>query len=258
MINADIIGMIKKMQINYKSNNIIIISLIYVIALLSNVYAQDDQSDFQSWFDFRTFYTIDEKWTYDGDYGLRGFISDEDWRRVYIHPAFVYNATINIDIRGGMRFIYTREIDATNTFEIRPWQGVRFRWPRTNFVIFNQYMRLEERFTWGTEDGSFGFVLRARYRLMAKTPNLKLVAINQTFYFLTSLEIFGNIGEAIEETFVDRTRFTLGIGYFITQAWRAEVHYILQGSNLGVANGSNVDVRILRLRLRYYINYLFQ
>ena len=67
---------------------------------------------------------------------------------------------------------------------------------------------------------------------MAKTPNLRLVAINQTFYFLTSLELFANLGEAIQETFVDRSRITFGMGYFITQAWRVELHYILQGSNL--------------------------
>ena len=229
-----------------------------MFTFLSNITAQDDQKDEQTWFDFRTFYTIDEKWTYDGDYGLRGFISKEDWRRVYINPAFVYDASLNVDLRGGMRFIFTREKDATNTFEIRPWQGVRFLWPRTNFIIFSQYIRLEERFTWGTENGSFNFDLRARYRIMAKTPNLRLVAINQTFYFLTSFEIFGNVGDAIDETFVDRTRLTFGMGYFITQSWRAELHYILQGANLGTEDGSDIDVRILRLRIRYYINFLYQ
>jgi hypothetical protein len=236
----------------------IIITLIFIITLMSNVVAQDDIKDKQTWFDFRTYYTIDQKWTYDGDYGLRGFISNEDWRRVYLNPAFVYDANADIDLRGGMRFIYTREKNATNTIEIRPWQGIRFLWPRTTFVIFSQYIRLEERFTWGTEDGSFDFVVRARYRLMVKTPNLKLVAIDQTFYFLTSLEIFGNVGAAIEETFVDRTRLTFGMGYFITQSWRAELHYVLQGSNFGAGGGENIDVRVFRLRIRYYINYLFQ
>ena len=239
-------------------DKIILKILVLIFTFLSNVIAQDDQTDNQSWIDFRTFYTIDEKWTYDVDYGLRGFISNEDWRRAYINPAFVYDASVNVDLRGGMRVIFTRERDATNTLEIRPWQGVRFIWPKTNFVILSQYVRLEERFTWGTEDGSYDFVARARYRIMAKTPNLRLVAINQTFYFLTSLEIFGNIGEAIEETFVDRTRLTFGMGYFITQSWRVELHYILQGSNLGVVDGTDIDVRIIRLRLRYYINYLFQ
>jgi hypothetical protein len=232
--------------------------ILCIYLLLSSVSAQDNQSDFQSWFDFRTFYSIDDNWTYDGDYGLRGFFSDEGWRRAYIHPAFVYDASTAIDLRGGMRFIYTEENDATNTFEIRPWQGARFIWPRTNFIIISQYVRLEERFTWGIEDGSFSFVFRLRYRFMAKTPNLRLVSINQTFYFLTSLELFANLGEAIEETFVDRSRITFGMGYFITQAWRVELHYILQGSNLLTEEGYTADVKILRLRLRYYINFLFQ
>lgn len=244
---------------NKTNSNRILLSILVIFYILhSNLSAQDGDRDEQTWFDFRTFYTIDEKWTYDGDYGLRGFLSNEDWQREYINPAFIYDASLDVDLRGGMRFIFTREKDATNTFEIRPWQGVRFLWPRTNFIIFSQYIRLEERFTWGTEDGSFSFDLRGRYRIMAKTPNLRLVSINQTFYFLTSLEIFGNFGGAIEETFVDRTRLTFGMGYFITQSWRAELHYILQGSNLGASDGSNIDVRVLRLRVRYYINLLFE
>jgi len=249
----------KKRMIKRTNPNKILLSILILLSIIySNLTAQDDQTDKQSWMDFRTYYTIDEKWTYDGDYGMRGYISNENWRRVYINPAFIKDATVNVDFRGGMRFIFTNEEDETNTFEIRPWQGVRFLWPRTNFIIFSQYIRLEERFTWGTEDGSFSFDLRPRYRIMAKTPNLRLVAINQTFYFLTSFEIFGQLGGKIEETFVDRTRLTFGMGYFITQSWRAELHYILQGASLGAEDGSGIDVRIFRLRIRYYINLLFE
>jgi len=246
-------------------NHIDMLKFFFFVCLLASatVFAQDDSTqveeiDHQSWMDFRTFYTINEKWTYDGDYGLRGFISDENWRRIYIHPAFVYDANTDIDLRGGMRFIFTREKDVTNTFEIRPWQGVRFLWPRTKWIILSQYIRLEERFTFGVDDGSFDAVLRARYRIMAKTPNLRWISINQTFYFLTSFEIFGNVGRAIEETFVDRTRLTFGVGYFISQTWRAELHYILQGSNLWTQEGTKLNIRILRLRIRYYINLLYQ
>ena len=235
-----------------------LITLVLISAFLSNVSAQDNQSDFQSWFDFRTFYTIDEKWTYDGDYGLRGFVSNEDWRRAYINPAFLYDASLSIDFRGGMRFIFTRELNESNTFEIRPWQGVRFIWPRTNFIIISQYIRLEERFTFYLDDGSSVLDFRTRYRIMAKTPNLRLLAINQTFYFLTSFEIFSNVGDVIKESFVDRTRLTFAMGYFITQAWRLELHYIFQGSRLGSEEGNKIDVHIFRIRLRYYINYLFQ
>jgi hypothetical protein len=145
---------------------IIFFTIIVSIILKSTVQAQENQSDFQTGFDFRAIYTIDEKWTYDGNYGLRGIESNEDWRSFYINPSFVYNDTINLGIRGGVRFDYTREKDVSNTFEVRPWQGLRFLWPRTNFIIFSQDIRLEERFTWGTEDGSFAFVLRIRYRIM--------------------------------------------------------------------------------------------
>jgi hypothetical protein len=169
-------------------SKILVITLVLIVTFLSNINAQDNQSDFQFWFDFRTYYTIDEKWIYDGDYGLRGFVSDEDWRRTYINPAFIYDASTYINLQGGMRFIYTKENDATNTFEFRPWQGARFIWPKTNYIILSQYVRLEERFTWGTDDGSSSFALRGRYRIMAKTPNLRLISLNQTFIFSLRLK----------------------------------------------------------------------
>ncbi len=111
-----------------------------------------DEIDTQAWLDFRAYYIINDDWTYDGDYGVRGIISGEDWQRVYINPSAVYDLNISTVLRGGMRFIYTHEINTSNTFEIRPWQGIRFIWPRTKYFIISQYVRLEQRITFHTQD----------------------------------------------------------------------------------------------------------
>lgn len=213
-----------------------------------------DEVDTQSWLDFRAYYTINDKWLYDGDYGVRGIISGEDWQRVYINPSVVYNLNISTVLRGGMRFIYTHEITTSNTFEIRPWQGIRFIWPRTKYFIISQYARLEQRITFHTQEGNSDFALRARYRIMAKTPNLRWEAINQVFYLFTSFEFFSNVGKAIEETFVDRTRLTFGLGYLLSQAFRMELNYTIQGSRGGNEEGIKIGVHIIRLRLKYYVN----
>jgi hypothetical protein len=230
--------------------------LVFIILVRFSVsHAQQmEDVDTQSWFDFRAYYVIDSLWTYDGDYGIRGIISGEDWQRAYINPSVVYNLNVNTVVRGGIRFIYTNEMTTSNTFELRPWQGIRFIWPRTKYLIISQYARLEQRFTFYTENSDFDFALRARYRIMAKTPNLRLEAIDQIFYFFTSFEIFGNIGKAIEETFVDRTRLTFGMGYFFSQPFRMEITYTFQGSRGGSEDGIKIGVHIIRLRLKYYIN----
>jgi hypothetical protein len=233
------------------------IKLIGLFIFLNLPYAfcqETDNIDSQSWFDFRAYYIINDQWTYDGDYGIRGILSGEDWQRVYINPSTLYTLSSRTALRGGIRFIYTNEITTSNTFEIRPWQGIRFIWPRTKFLIVSQYVRLEERFTFYREDDNSDFVVRARYLIMAKTPNLTWKSINQTFYFLASFEFFANLGTAIEETYVDRTRLTFGLGYLLSKAFRIELNYILQSSRKGSEEGVKFGVHILRLRLKYYIN----
>jgi hypothetical protein len=230
---------------------------IFLILIFHIPYAfcQDTENiDSQSWLDFRAYIPINDLWTYDGDYGVRGILSGEDWQRVYINPSALYTLSSRTAIRGGIRFIYTNEITTSNTFEIRPWQGIRFIWPRTKFMIVSQYARLEERFTFYTEDNNSDFVVRARYRIMAKTPNISWKSINQTFYFLASFEFFANLGTAIEETYVDRTRLTFGLGYILSKLFRFELDYILQSSRKGSEEGAKFGVHILRLRLKYYIN----
>ena len=231
-----------------------IVCLIF-ISQFPYAFCQDtDDIDSQSWIDFRAYYKINELWTYDGDYGIRGILSGEDWQRIYINPSAVYNLSGLTVLRGGIRFVYTNEITTSNTFEIRPWQGIRFIWPRTKFMIVSQYARLEERFTIYTEDNNSDFVVRARYRIMAKTPNIRWKSISQTFYFLASFELFANLGTAIEETYVDRTRLTFGLGYLLSKSFRFELNYIFQGSRKGSEEGIKLGVHILRMRLKYYIN----
>ena len=121
-------------------------------------------------------------------------------------------------------------------------------------MIVSQYVRLEERITFYVEDNNSDFVFRARYRIMAKTPNIRWESIDQIFYFLASFEFFWTFGSAIEETFVDRTRLTLGLGYLLSKSFRMELNYIFQGSRKGNEEGIKIGVHILRLRLKYYIN----
>jgi hypothetical protein len=235
---------------------IITLTIIFSFSSISNVRAQDgDEKDFQTWFDFRTAYFIDEKWTYDGDYGIRGFISNEDWRLVYINPSFILQPSAALLYRGGIRFIYTYEKNTSNTFEIRPWQGVRVTWPSTNWMILTHYFRLEERFTIYTEEANNDFALRLRYRITAKTPNLRWKAINQIFYAAVGIEFFGNVGKAVEETFIDRNRLTYILGYIPSDQWRIVFEYIRQATREDTEDGFKFTLRILRLRLRYNINW---
>ena len=218
------------------------------------LFAQEDEIDSQTWMDFRTIYDINEKWTYDGNYGLRGIISGQDWRRYYIHPSVIYYYKINLRVRGGIRFIFTEEYTAVNSFEIRPWQGVSMNWPQTSYFTINHYFRLEERFTFYSGETSSDFALRFRYRIQAKTPTITITAINQKIYFLANYELFANIGDAVVEKYVNRRRISFAMGVYIANAWWFELHYALQGSRRNSEEGYKTNEHIYRFRLRFKIN----
>jgi hypothetical protein len=228
-----------------------ILPIVLFIVYTTGVAQEDeDEIDLQTWFDFRAYYQINESWLYDGDYGIRGLISKEDWKRFYINPSFVYYYKTRIVLRGGMRFIYTLEELSSNTFELRPWQGIRIFWPGTSFLTIDHYFRLEQRLTFYTQESNSDFAVRGRYRIQLKTPKLTLKAINQTFYFLTFFEIFGNLGNGIEEKYVNRNRLNFGMGYYITSNWWLELDYIRQSSRRGSSEGFKTTEHIFRLRLK--------
>jgi len=141
-------------------------------------FGQEDDTEFQTWMDFRTIYDINEKFTYDGNYGIRGLLSSEDWRRYYINPSIIYYHKVNLRYRGGLRIIFTEEYSTVNSFELRPWQGFSLNWPQTSYLTINNYLRMEERITFYSNEYSTDFALRFRYRIQVKTPTISLTAIN--------------------------------------------------------------------------------
>jgi hypothetical protein len=182
--------------------------------------------DFQTWSDVRLFYMLNPKWQLDGEIGVRGIVSAQDWNRYYINPSASYFYRPNMIFKGGIQWIYIHDKIVSNTFEIRPWQGIQITWPRSSYIFISHYGRLEERLHF-TETGYSGRIaLRFRYRIQAKSPNYIIGNTGQMVYFHTSLEFFAEAGKTLNEIFADNRRWVFGAGYFITRALRAEIHYI--------------------------------
>jgi hypothetical protein len=222
--------------------------LIFLALVAFNTVQADD---FQTWTDVRIFYLLNPKWQLDGELGVRGIVSAQDWNRYYINPSASYFYRPNIILRGGMQWIYTHDKIVNNTFEIRPWQGARIIWPRTSYFLIDQYGRLEERLHFTDTGYSGRAALRFRYRFQAKSPNFRIGNSEQMVYFHSSLELFAEAGKTLTEIFADNRRIVFGMGYFITQTLRAEIHYIRQTSRQTIEEGYSGLVNILRLRIRY-------
>ena len=109
-------------------------------------------------------------------------------------------------MHGGIRFFQTFNEDEDNTFEIGPWQGLRFAWPKIGDYLFTHYLRLEERMIWTEGDGDIDFTLRSRYQLGIRSPDYDILLRNGIF-LMGSIEAFCNIETPL---FVNQLRFDIG------------------------------------------------
>ena len=214
--------------------------------------------DFQTWSDIATIYRFAENWRYDGDQGIRGVLSDSDFTLLYFRPSVRYRAKSWFTVHGGIRFFKNFVDDDEDTFEIGPWQGLRFTWPKLGGYAFSHYFRLEERMLWQTQgDKEFDFNLRGRYQLGVRSPNFDILLKNG-IYLLGSVELFWNLDKSITDNFANRIRYDLGVGTKVSEAWRVQLHYILQDGRaieeFSFRDPFDSEEHILRFRLFYSFN----
>ena len=214
--------------------------------------------DFQTWEDITTIYNFSDRWRYDADQGMRGVLSDDDFTLLYFRPSVRYRAKSWFMIHGGIRFFKTFFDDEKDTFEIGPWQGLWFGWPKIGGYGISHYLRLEQRMTWQTQgESNSDFTLRARYQLGVRSPNYEIL-LPKGIFWLASIEFFSNLDENFSDNPVNRVRYVVGVGTKVSDAWRVELHHIRQDA---IATDDEVfndpfdsEESILRLRLFYSFN----
>jgi hypothetical protein len=212
-------------------------------------------ADFQTWSDLATIYKFSDNWRYDGDQGIRGVLSDSDFTLLYFRPSVRYRAKPWFTVHGGIRFFKTFSDDEDDTFEIGPWQGLRFAWPKIGSYAVSHYFRLEERMIWQTEgESDFNFNLRGRYQIGVRSPNFDILFKNG-IYLLGSVELFWNLEDNFVDNFANRIRYDAGVGTKVSDAWRVQLHYILQDGRAieddFIRDPFDSDEHILRLRFFY-------
>ncbi len=226
------------------------ISTQIVILFLSLVLLQPAHgADFQTWSDITTIYRIADNWRYDGDQGIRwGEQNDSDWMLLYFRPSVRYRVKPWFTVHGGIRFFQTFIDDEEDTFEIGPWQGLRFVWPTIGNYVFHHYLRLEQRMTWQTEgERDYDFTLRGRYQLGFRSPNYKILFKNG-IYLTGNIEPFADIERPL---FINRIRYDVGLGTTFSDAWRVQLRYLLQQGRQSASAAFTADEHILCMRLFY-------
>lgn len=209
--------------------------------------------EFHTWTDVATIYNFSERFRYDGDYGLRGVLTDSDWSLLYLRPSVRYRARPWLTLHGGAALFYNF-FSGEDLPEIRPWVGARFVGPRPGGFTISNYFRLEYRAFYLKSKSEWEAGLRGRWQVQATSPRFAIGSAEE-FYGLASIEPFFEIGSSVAGSFGDRFRINAGLGRQFNEGLRVELNYLFHKIRLPDEGGElEVDDHVLRLRFFYSFN----
>jgi hypothetical protein len=233
------------------------IQLINLLRIQLN--AQSDQTDkkqanHQIWLDFYPHFYISEKLEYYGDAGYRTILNEEFWHRLYVRPSLRYHINNLWEFHAGVGLFYIITQLNVNRFEVTPWQGIRFNWPRFKNLKFSSLLRLEERISFLTHNWSSSFDFRLRYKLSGQLTIL--ATTEESFWFIPFyIELFFSVFDDIEEFFRNRGRVGGGLGFNASKDWRFEFIVNCQTSRVGPEEDLSVSDYAYQIKIRRLWNF---
>ena len=240
---------------SYSAAKISGLAVTICIFLSTASYAQSENErliDNQIWMDYYSYFYFKPNLQYYGDVGVRSVLQDWNWFMAYIRPSIRWKKHDLWELHGGIGFFKTFNVDTANTFEIRPWQGVRINWPGWKPVKFNHYFRVEQRMNFITDNWELEANLRFRYRF---GTNILLLTINEEsrLNLPAYFEFFLDVGQQISEQFSNRTRLGIGLAYRMNNKWTFEFHWVAQNSRTGSDQQFKTSDRLLQLKVRHFM-----
>lgn len=231
----------------------IICSLLFSLMALS--LKSQDQVDNQLWLDYYHYYQFKPDWTSYGDAGYRTITDELSWMMIYMRPSISWHKNKLFDLNGGLGLFYTFNYDTVNNFELRPWQGIKVKWPNLKYISFYGYVRLEERFSFPVDTWTLEFNLRFRFKVGLKATLYTFDReVPKYLYLPFSVELFANVGPQITEKYSNRSRIGTGIGYRFKHEWAIELDFTLQGSRTGKDQQYNSSDLIYQFKIRRYLS----
>ncbi len=234
------------------------LSLPYLQAQSQDSTAENFRANPQTWFELYFLYTQTEKLDFYGDVSYRRrYLDGADFNRFTIRPSVRYKFSDRIWAGGGFMALFTLEELGTNTLELRLWQGVKakwpvFRWPESKPASFSHFLRFEERWTIGTDDGSNTFSARTRYQVSFRLPLTFIRPKVSRYAFLTAmLETFVNLGKR-SGFLQDAARISTGVGYVINYSWTPSFEFVWQRSRNDEGN-----IRTSDYLMRFKVSWNF-
>ncbi len=233
------------------SRNILLIILICTSIPLMSQEEDETIITHQIWADYYAYYFFKPKWEFYGDAGYRFIPKDLTWQTIHARPSIRYIALALWEVHGGIGFFQTFNENEPNSFEIRPWQGGKIKWPSFEPVYFSHFVRLEERiFIPQGSPAEYNF--RFRYKLSVKVYAYRFPDKNHLF-ITGDAEAFVDVGPKIHEVFSNRNRFAAGIGYKTNNDWTFEFQFVGQSGRSGQEEQFNTAERLYQFKVRRHL-----
>lgn len=195
---------------------------------------------------------------------------EERWRNLDLTPLVEYYPADWIDLEAEASVGKTLQKDGLTTFEITPRAGARFhlfakmaphrpgipglkyeRLPLTRFAA-STLVRLEWRNFWYSDDDTPDkHTLRARIRLEGKLAlNHASLPLDRTLYAIADVEYYWPLGDDIAETYPNKVRARLGLGYRLSWARKLEFLYIRDWNRSSPDAEAVEDTQAFNLRFK--------
>lgn len=230
-----------------------------LIGLLLVMHFANAQVDNQLWLDYnltvpvtntnKFTYGGDAGWRRGGDIGLGKLITNTDFNQIIFRPTARYRFNQIISLGAGLGGFFTFNNDLDNIYEFRLQEEVNVRWPDLSVVAFYYRVRFDQRFFY-FEDIPNEQSGRVRYLIGIESDDIRAFGRKRPIFFEFFWEGFKTLGRfSVEDTFVNRVRWTGIFGHRITNSMRYEIHYINQQEKGSLDASFETTEHILRLRL---------
>lgn len=184
----------------------------------------DDETPVQIWLDVNPAYYRNPQQKFYGDAGVRWETTHDGWWRLVVRPSFRTRISGRFYFATGVGNFYTFNPTIANRYELRPFQGLDFNWPRGT-VPLHHYFRLEERFDFNTDTWVSKNSLRGRYKISASYKWGSTRHENRFWKATAGAELFATFaGE--QGQFQEQSRVTLGVDRSLSH----ELHFRLEAT----------------------------
>jgi hypothetical protein len=222
------------------------LSIAWAMMQARNGYSQDD--DHQLWMNYALTVPVNQKLSWGGDAGFRGFIFNKDWNSFLIRPTVAYRFNYTFQVAGAVALFNTFNKENNNVAEFRIHQEIDVKWPDVGFLEIFQRFRLEERFFFPRNLPS-DFNVRLRYLIGAESMDFTFLGSKRPIYFQAMWEGFKTAGEeSVGDLLIDRNRLDLSFGHRLSDRFRYEIHYIRQRVNVALEEAVWTTQHVYRIR----------